>query len=75
MASDLGTIDALARTQLAAHRCGFELRLCNAPRELRELIDFAGLAGVLRVEPERQAEQREQPLSREEERELDDPPI
>ena len=69
----LGTIDGLARMRLAAGRLGLQLRLANASRELRELIALAGLAEVLVVEPERHAEQREQPLGVEEERELRDP--
>ena len=74
MSPDLRTVDALARLQLAARRLGFELRLCSASPELLELVDFAGLAAVLRVEPRRQAEQREQRLGVEEERQLGDPP-
>ena len=50
------TIDRLARLQLAARSCGCDLRLCNANRSLLELIDLCGLAEVLRVEVERQAE-------------------
>ena len=69
----LGTIDALARLQLSARRHGREVRLRRATRELRELITFAGLADVLRVEPGGEAEEREQRLRVEEERELDDP--
>ncbi len=74
LASDAATLDALARIQLASRRLGLDTRLRNAPRELLELIAFAGLAGVLRVETRREAEEREQRLGVEEERELDDPP-
>jgi len=74
MSLDLATVDALARLQLAARRLGFELRVCSASPELFELIDFAGLAGVLCVEARRQPEEREQRLGVEEERELPDPP-
>ena len=70
---DLGTVGALARLALEARELGFELRLVGAAGELRELIDFAGLEQVLLgVEPGRQAEQREQPLGVEEERQLAD---
>ncbi len=72
-ASDLGTIDALARFQLAARRRGRRLRLHGASDELLALIAFAGLDDALRVEPGRQPEQREQRLGVEEERQLDDP--
>jgi hypothetical protein len=71
---DAVTLDALARLQLASRRIGVDARLRHAPRELLELIAFAGLAGVLRVETRWEAEEREQRLGVEEERELDDPP-
>src|SRR5262245_22756916 len=66
-------LDALARLQLAARRAGLELEIWNASDELCCLIRFTGLEEVLRVEPQRQAEQREERLDVEEERELDDP--
>ena len=72
-AAHLGTIDALARLQLAARRVGLELRLRYAPDELLELIELAGLTEALRVEPRRQAEQREDALGVQEERELNEP--
>jgi hypothetical protein len=68
------TIDHIARLQLAARRCDRELELKNANPYLLELISFVGLAGVLRVEAGRQAEQRKQPCGVEEEGELGDPP-
>jgi hypothetical protein len=49
--STIGTVDALARVQLAARRLGLELPLRNASRELRELLDFAGLSEVLGAPP------------------------
>ena len=72
--ADVAAVDALARLQLAARQAGFELRLVHASAELRCLIAFTGLGEVLRVEPERQAEEREQGRGVEEERELGDPP-
>ncbi len=71
---DAVTIDALARLRLRSSRAGFELRLRHASRELRELLAFVGLDEVLRVEPGRKPEQREQRVGVEEERELADPP-
>jgi anti-anti-sigma regulatory factor len=68
----LATLDALARIQLAARRAGLELRLRQASDELREVIALAGLDEALRLEPRRKAEEREQPLGVEEERELGD---
>ena len=40
---DLRTIDALARARLIARRDGCELFLADAPAELRELLELAGL--------------------------------
>jgi ABC-type transporter Mla MlaB component len=40
---DLATIDGLARLQLTARRLGGSIRLCNARRELVELLELAGL--------------------------------
>jgi anti-anti-sigma regulatory factor len=70
---DAVTVDALARLQLAARRAGRRLQLRDASDELQKLIAFVGLDRVLRVEPGREAEEREQRLGVEEERELDDP--
>jgi anti-anti-sigma regulatory factor len=75
LAPDAATIDALARLQLTAKRLGCECRLRHASTELRDLLVFAGLADVLRVEPGREAEQREERLGVEEERQLDDPAL
>ena len=72
--ADLGTVDALARLRLAARRDGLELRLTRVPDELRELIVFLGLEDALGLEPRGQAEEREERLGVEEERELGDPP-
>jgi ABC-type transporter Mla MlaB component len=44
---DAVTVDALARLQLAARRRGCQVRLRHASNELRELVDFMGLANVL----------------------------
>lgn len=71
---DLQTIDELARLQLGLRRAGCELCLAGASAPLRELIDFAGLAGVLRVQAGRQAEQRKELRRVEKERELGNAP-
>jgi hypothetical protein len=47
---DAAAIDTLARLQLAARRLGLELRLRHASNELQDLLAFAGLRDVLRVE-------------------------
>ena len=74
LAPNAGTLDA----PRAASARGAAARPRDAPAqraaELLELIAFCGLAEVLRVEPRREAEEREQRLGVEEERELDDPP-
>jgi ABC-type transporter Mla MlaB component len=72
---DAGTVEALARLQLTARRLGRRVRLRDPPRELRELLDLFGLDDVLRVEPRRQPEEREQPLGVEERVEMGDPPV
>ena len=69
----MGTIDHLARLSLAAHRCHCELELRDADPCLLELIDFAGLGDLLRIEVERHPEQRKQPRGIEEEGEFGDP--
>lgn len=73
-ASDATEVDRIARLHLTLRRHGYDLRLRNPSSSLRELICFCGLDGVLCVEPEREAEQGEQPLGVEEERELGDAP-
>jgi anti-anti-sigma regulatory factor len=74
VAPDARSVEALARLQLAARRLGCTLQLRRVSAELQELLAFMGLADVvLRVEVRRQAEDREQRLGVEEERELDDP--
>ena len=70
---DAATIDALARLQLSSRRAGLEIGLRNASGELQRLLAFVGLDEVLRLEPSRQPEQREQRVRVEEERELGDP--
>ena len=73
LAPDAVAVDALARLQLTARRLGLEIRLRDASSELQDLLTFVGLRNVLRVEAGGQAEQREQRLGVEEEREVDDP--
>jgi ABC-type transporter Mla MlaB component len=66
--ADLGIVDALARLQLAARRSGYEVAVTDAPSDLRELIELAGLSDALGVvEPRRQREEREERLRVEEE--------
>ena len=80
--SDLGTVAALARLQLVAHRRGGAISLANASAELHGLLDLVGLCAVLGacrgdldVEPERQAEHREETRGVEEEGDAADPVI
>ena len=74
LSADAVAIDVLARIQLAARRMGRQVVLRHVTDELRALIALVGLDGVLRIEPGRQPEQREQRVGVEEERELGDPP-
>ena len=46
---DLGSVHGLARRTLDARRQGFECRLLYVTTSLRDLIEFAGLDGVLRL--------------------------
>lgn len=74
---DLGTLDALARLQLHARRHGGRIELDGVSPALLRLLHLTGLSRVLPlrsgVQVHRQAEEREEPLGVEEERELDDP--
>jgi ABC-type transporter Mla MlaB component len=45
--TDVVTVDALARLQLAARRRGCHVVLQHAPDDLRRLVAFLGLADVL----------------------------
>jgi ABC-type transporter Mla MlaB component len=45
--TDVVTVDALARLQLAARRRGCRVRLRHSSDELRALVAFMGLADVL----------------------------
>ena len=44
---DLAVVDALARSQLRARRLGGAIHLRHGSKELLELLDLVGLAGVL----------------------------
>lgn len=63
---DSVTVDALARLQLTARRQGRSIRLRHAPVKLQDLLVLTGLcaefpcAAGLRLQPNRQAEEREQ---------------
>lgn len=76
---DLGTIDALARLQLACARLGSGVRLRHASVDLQQLLAMAGLGDVVpccpgsAVEARRQSEDGEQPRRVEEERDAADP--
>ena len=61
--ADAVALDAVARLQLTARRLGKRICVRHASKELCALLAFTGLAEVcgLRVELERQAEEREDP--------------
>lgn len=78
---DCGTVDDLARLQLAARRLGQRVVLFGAGPRLIELVELAGLAEVLPavapsgVEMGGEAEEGEEALGVEEERDPPDPPV
>jgi ABC-type transporter Mla MlaB component len=47
VAADAVVVDALARMQLAARRCGAQVRLLHASEDLSALIALMGLADVV----------------------------
>jgi hypothetical protein len=53
---DLGCVDALARLQLAARRCGWTLVVRDPHPALGGLLELVGLRGVVGLEPLRQPE-------------------
>jgi anti-anti-sigma regulatory factor len=67
---DLATLDALARMQLTARRCGTQMQLRGASPAMLGLLAVTGLHEVLPLcrsaEPHRQPEHREQRLDIEE---------
>ncbi|WP_326672915.1 STAS domain-containing protein [Streptomyces canus] len=67
----LGTVDLLARLQLAARRAGGRIRLRDPDPGLHALLDLVGL----RFEVERQPEQGEPALGVEEEVEPGEPAV
>jgi ABC-type transporter Mla MlaB component len=74
---DAVTVEALARLQLAARKYHCRVELRQASSDLRDLVAFMGLRDVLPVaalrrEPRGEAEEREERLGGEEERELHD---
>jgi hypothetical protein len=72
LAANAVTVDVLARLTLAHRRAGVELTLVGASGGLEELVEFMGLGDVLGLEARRKAEQGEEPVRVEEERELGD---
>ena len=67
---DLTIVHVLARLQLVARRSGHRAVFCHAPPALVELVELAGLAGVLDlrsgVEVRGESEEGEQALRAEE---------
>lgn len=64
-------VEVLARLQLEARRHGCRVELRNVPAELGRLLAFLGLDRAVGLsggglEPEREAEEREEPLGVEE---------
>ncbi|MYT68718.1 MULTISPECIES: STAS domain-containing protein [unclassified Streptomyces] len=61
-ATDLATVDALARMQLAARRAGGRIRLRDPSPRLALLLSLTGLGDALGIEPLGDPEEREPPL-------------
>ena len=83
---DAVAVDALARLQITASRCGCRVRFRHASAGLRGLLYLMGLNDVLRgseqapsgpsaVEPQGQAEHGEEPLGVQEESDPADPAL
>jgi hypothetical protein len=49
--ADIGAVDALARLQVAASRCGWWLQFHGADGGLVELVEFVGLGDVVHLCP------------------------
>jgi hypothetical protein len=78
-AANCVTVDALARLQLTARRLGCPFRLRHASRDVRALLDFAGLRGIVPARPASgmpaEAEEREEALGVEERVQPGDPTV
>jgi STAS domain len=72
-APDLVAVEALARIELTARRLGSSLRLRGPSVELLELLALCGLPLAVVLEPEREAEHREEARGVQEERDPGDP--
>jgi hypothetical protein len=59
LASDVETVELLARLQLAAQRRGEQMLVVGVAPALRALLDLCGLCEVLHVEMRRELEERE----------------
>ena len=46
---DVASIDALARLQVVAHRCGCSVRLHGAGPSLVEMLELVGLREIMRI--------------------------
>jgi hypothetical protein len=70
---DIGTVGALARLHLVARRLGWHIQFVDARTDLKELVAWMGLGGVLPFGPElplvleRDSEEREEGFGVEEE--------
>jgi hypothetical protein len=49
--ADLGAVDALARLQMTASRCGWWLQFHGANGGLVELVEFVGLGKIMHLCP------------------------
>ncbi|HCT79411.1 MAG TPA: hypothetical protein DGG94_05045 [Micromonosporaceae bacterium] len=76
---DAAVVDAVARLHLTARRLGRQIRLQHANARLRDLLALMGLDGVLplglSLQPQRQAEHREEVRGVEEGVDAGDQPV
>ena len=72
LAANVDGVEVIARMQLAARRAGCRVEFSGASPELRALLIFCGLSGVVELRGE--AEQRKELLDAQERVQPGDPP-
>lgn len=72
--ADVVTVDTLARLRLSSNRLGWRIRFTNMSADLARLVHLLGLHEVLasRFEPQRQADQWDEPFDAEDAGQGDD---
>ena len=70
--TDFALVEALARLQLVARRCGYRVIVSSAPDDVVELVEFVGLRDVVWIEQSWKPGEPELHLRLVDEGELDD---